>query len=100
MMAPAEIDFHASVFVAETVRTLEGGIYLGADGQWHDWDAEHPIQRNRSERKPMTRYITLLGVILAVLALIFQLAGILASSVLLILAAAVIVIGIGSITGM
>jgi hypothetical protein len=47
----------------------------------------------------LTRYITLLGVILAVLALIFQLAGILASSVLLILCAAVIIIGIGVITG-
>jgi hypothetical protein len=48
----------------------------------------------------MNRYITLLGVILAVLALIFQLAGILASSVVLILCAAVIIIGIGSMTGM
>lgn len=47
----------------------------------------------------MTRYITLLGIILAVLALIFQLAGILASSVLLIAIAAIIVIGIGVITG-
>jgi phosphatidylserine synthase len=48
----------------------------------------------------MNRYVTLLGVILAVLALIFQLASILSSAVLLILIAAVIIIGIGSITGM
>lgn len=47
----------------------------------------------------MTRYITLLGVILAVLALIFQLAGILSSAIVLILIAAVIVIGVGVITG-
>jgi phosphatidylserine synthase len=47
----------------------------------------------------MTRYITLLGVILAVLALIFHLASILTSAVLLIVIAAVIVIGIGVITG-
>jgi hypothetical protein len=48
----------------------------------------------------MTRYISLLGVILAVLALIFQLAGILGSAIVLILCAAVIVVGIGVITGM
>jgi len=46
------------------------------------------------------RYLTLLGIILAVLALVFQLASIIPGSVLLILAAAVILIGVGNLTGL
>jgi hypothetical protein len=39
------------------------------------------------------------GILLAVLAIVFQLASIIPGSVLLILCAAVILIGVGSITG-
>ena len=47
----------------------------------------------------MQRHLTLLGVILAVLAIVFQLASIIPGSVLLILCVAVILVGVGSLTG-
>ena len=47
----------------------------------------------------MNRYITLLGIVLAVLAVVFSLANIITGSIVLLLAAAVVLVGIGSITG-
>jgi len=47
----------------------------------------------------MARYLTLLGVVLAILALIFQLGSFMASAVIFLLCAAVVLIGIGVITG-
>lgn len=47
----------------------------------------------------MNRYITLLGIVLAVLAAVFQLVSLLPSAVLFLVIAAIILIGIGSITG-
>jgi phosphatidylserine synthase len=47
----------------------------------------------------MNRYLTMLGIVLAVLAAVFQLANILTSAIILILIAAVILIGVGVITG-
>jgi hypothetical protein len=46
------------------------------------------------------RVITMIGVILAVLAAVFSIANIITGSVIVILAAAVVLIGIGVITGM
>lgn len=48
----------------------------------------------------MNRVITLIGIILAVLAAVFSLANIITGSLVLILAAAIILIGVGVVTGM
>lgn len=48
----------------------------------------------------MNRYLTLLGIILAVLAVVFVLANLIPGSVILLLAAAVVLVGVGSLTGL
>lgn len=45
------------------------------------------------------RYMTLLGILMGVLAIIFQLAGIGGAAVVLLPAAGVVAVGIGSLTG-
>jgi hypothetical protein len=42
-MELVEGDLHTRLFVADNVRTNVGGLYWGSDGQWHPWDADHPI---------------------------------------------------------
>jgi hypothetical protein len=48
----------------------------------------------------MNRFLTLLGVLLAVLVVVFQLAGLITGSLVLVLAASIILIGAGILTGM